>query len=161
MTKNGNGAPPVMVVVQLSGGNDFMNTVIPFDNPVYHDSRPTVSIQAGDVLPLDDTLGWHPSMGPMKEMYDAGKVAVVQGVGYENSSRSHFRAMDIMHTCTPGERGNGGLGSQGCARDGPAQGECSDLRQLRTRPPTRDGRARRAGSLGRRSRELRPDDRDR
>ena len=108
MAKNGNGTPPVMVVVQLSGGNDFMNTVIPFGNPVYHDSRPTVSIQADDVLPLNDTLGWHPSMGPMKEMYDAGKVAVVQGIGYENSSRSHFRAMDIMHTCTPESVGTEG-----------------------------------------------------
>ena len=108
MSRNGNGTPPVMVVVQLSGGNDFMNTVIPFNNPVYHDSRPTVSVQADDVLPLNDTLGWHPSMGPMKEMYDDGKVAVVQGIGYENSSRSHFRAMDIMHTCTPESVGTEG-----------------------------------------------------
>ena len=67
-----------------------------------------MSIQAEDVLPLNDTLGWHPSMGPMKEMYDAGKVAVVQGIGYENSSRSHFRAMDIMHTCTPESVGTEG-----------------------------------------------------
>ena len=104
----GNRKPPVMVVVQLSGGNDFMNTIIPFTNPVYHDSRPTVSVEADEVLPLNDTLGWHPSTGPIKELYDEGKVAIVQGIGYENSSRSHFRAMDIMHTCTPDSVGTEG-----------------------------------------------------
>ncbi len=93
--------PPVLVIVQLTGGNDFMNTVIPYTNPVYHDNRPLVGIPQEQVIPIDDTLGFHPNFGPVKELYDQGKVAIVQGIGYPNSSRSHFRGMDIMHTCEP------------------------------------------------------------
>ena len=92
---------PVLVVVQLSGGNDFMNTIIPYTNGIYYDSRPTVGIPAEQVLPLNDTLAFHPRTGPLKELYDAGKVAIVQGIGYPNSNRSHFRGMDIWHTCEP------------------------------------------------------------
>ena len=101
MAGNGSGKSPVLVVVQLSGGNDFMNTVIPYTNPVYYDNRPLVGIPQDQVIPLDDTLAFHPMMGPFKEIYDAGTVAIVQGIGYPNSSRSHFRGMDIWHTCTP------------------------------------------------------------
>ena len=97
----GNGKPPVLVVVQLTGGNDFMNTLIPYTSSVYHDARPTVGIAEEDVLPMDDTLGWNPNAAPLKELYDQGKVAVIQGIGYPNSSRSHFRGMDIWHTCEP------------------------------------------------------------
>ena len=96
-----NGKPPVLVVVQLTGGNDFMNTLVPYSNPVYYDARPTVVIPQDEVLPINDQLGFNPNLAPLKEMYDAGKVAIVQGIGYENSSRSHFRAMDIWHTCEP------------------------------------------------------------
>ncbi len=96
-----NGKPPVLVVVQLTGGNDFMNTLVPYSNPVYYDARPTVVIPQDEVLPINDELGFNPNLAPLKEMYDAGKVAIVQGIGYENSSRSHFRAMDIWHTCEP------------------------------------------------------------
>ena len=92
---------PVLVVVQLSGGNDFMNTIIPYTNGIYYDSRPTVGIPVEQVLPLNDTLAFHPRTGPLMELYDAGKVAVVQGIGYPNSNRSHFRGMDIWHTCEP------------------------------------------------------------
>ena len=99
MTINGN--PPVLVVVQLTGGNDFLNTLVPYSNPVYYDARPTVVIPQDQVLPVNDELGFNPNLVPLKEMYDAGKVAVVQGIGYANSSRSHFRAMDIWHTCEP------------------------------------------------------------
>ena len=99
---------PVFVVVQLTGGNDFMNTVIPYANDIYHDSRPIVGIKREDVLPIDDTLGWNPNAAPLKEMYDEGRVAVVQGIGYPNSNRSHFRAMDIWHTCEPDKIGNEG-----------------------------------------------------
>ena len=101
---SGNGKPPVLVVLQLTGGNDFMNTVIPYTNPVYHDNRPTVGIPQDKVLPLgddDEALGFHPSFGPIKELYDQRKVAIVQGIGYPNSNRSHFRGMDIWHTCEP------------------------------------------------------------
>ena len=96
-----NGKDPVLVVVQLTGGLDFMNTIIPHTSPHYRDARPTVRVESEDVLPLTDELGWHPAAAPLKELYDAGDVAVVQGIGYENSNRSHFRAMDIWHTTEP------------------------------------------------------------
>ena len=96
-----NGKPPVLVVVQQAGGNDFMNTIVPFTSDAYHDSRPTVRVADDEVLPLNDTLGFHPQAGPLKELYDRGKVAIIQGIGYPNSNRSHFRAMDIWHTCEP------------------------------------------------------------
>jgi uncharacterized protein (DUF1501 family) len=98
---DGRQRPPVLVVVQLSGGNDFMNTVIPYTNPVYYDSRRTVFVPQEHVLPIDETLAFHPGMGPFLELYDQGVVAIVQGIGYPNSSRSHFRGMDIWHTCEP------------------------------------------------------------
>jgi len=95
------GKDPVLVVIQLSGGNDFMNTVIPFTNGTYHDARPLVRIAEDKALPITDTLAFHPSAAPMRKLFQDGKLAVVQGIGYQNSSRSHFRAMDIMHTCEP------------------------------------------------------------
>ena len=98
----------VLVIVQLTGGNDFMNTLIPYTSSVYHDSRPVVGIPEDKVIPLNNRLGWHPSAEPLKNMFDQGKVAVVQGIGYPNSSRSHFRAMDIWHTCEPVEVGTEG-----------------------------------------------------
>ncbi len=99
--RNGKKKDPVLVVVQLSGGNDFMNTVVPFTEGIYHDSRPLVGIPEDKVLPITDTLGFHPSAAPFRDMFNDGKMAVIQGIGYENSSRSHFRAMDIWHTCEP------------------------------------------------------------
>ena len=92
---------PVLVIVQLVGGNDFMNTVIPYTNPLYHDARPGLAFSQEEVLPIDDTLAFNPHAAPLKDMYDAGKMAVVQGVGYPNSSRSHFRSTYIWHTCEP------------------------------------------------------------
>ncbi len=94
---------PVFVVVQLSGGNDFMNTLVPYSNSAYYDNRKFLNISEEDVLPLDETLGWHPEMAPFKELYDRGMVSVVQGIGYPDSNRSHFRGMDIWHTCAPDE----------------------------------------------------------
>ena len=99
---------PVLVVLQLSGGNDYLNTVIPFTEPLYHDYRPTVGIPDDQVLPISHEIGFHPNMGPIKHMYEQGNVAVVHGVGYENSPRSHFRSMDIWHTCEPDTLGTEG-----------------------------------------------------
>ena len=96
-----NGKQRTLVVMQLSGGNDFMNTIIPYTNPLYHDYRPRVGIREDEVLRMDDTYGFHPVMGPFKEIWDEGKVAIIQGVGYPNPNRSHFRGMDIWHTCEP------------------------------------------------------------
>jgi len=92
---------PILVVVQLTGANDYMNTVIPYSNPLYHDNRPTVGIPAEDVLPIDDDLGFNPAAAPLKELYVRGKLALINGVGYPNPNRSHFRSMDIWHTCEP------------------------------------------------------------
>tara|TARA_Y100000588_G_scaffold297029_1_gene317663 strand:- start:1335 stop:2465 length:1131 start_codon:yes stop_codon:yes gene_type:complete len=104
----GNGNQPVLVVVQLSGGNDFLNTLIPYTNPVYYDVRKNVGIPQEQALPINDTLAFHPQAEPLKKMFENGDVAVIQGIGYENSSRSHFRAMDIWHTCEPDKIGTEG-----------------------------------------------------
>ena len=106
MTKNGK--PPILVVVQLSGGNDFMNTLVPYTSEHYYDARPTVVIPQDEVLPINDQLAFNPNMAPLKDVYDDGKMAIVQGIGYANSSRSHFRAMDIWHTCEPKKVGTEG-----------------------------------------------------
>ena len=92
---------PVLVVLQLSGGNDILNTLVPYTNPLYYDNRPNVRIPEDQVLPINDTLGFNPNMAPLKALYDAGKVAVIQGVGYPTPNRSHFRSMDIWHPCEP------------------------------------------------------------
>ena len=92
---------PVLIVVQLTGGNDSMNTVIPYDDPLYYDYRPAVGIPQDQVLPLDDRLAFNPAMQPLKDFYDQGKVAVLNGIGYPHPNRSHFRSMDIWHTCEP------------------------------------------------------------
>ena len=87
-----------VVVVQLSGGNDALNTVVPYGNGLYYDWRRDVRIEQDQVLKLDDQLGFNPSMAPIKELWDEGKVAVINGVGYPSPNRSHFRSMDIWHT---------------------------------------------------------------
>ena len=99
---------PVIVVLQLTGGNDYMNTVIPHSNSQYRDYRPTVNIGEADVIRLNDDIGFHPSMKPLAQMYQAGNVAIIHGVGYNNSPRSHFRSMDIWHTCEPETLGTEG-----------------------------------------------------
>jgi len=92
---------PILVVVQLSGGNDGINTVIPYGDPNYYDQRPSLGIPADQVLALNDHVGFNGAMGPLKNLYDQGKVAVIQGVGFPNCNRSHFRSMDVWHTCEP------------------------------------------------------------
>ncbi len=97
----GNSKRNVLVVVQLSGGNDYLNCVVPYKDPRYMDNRPHIRIPQDRVVPLDEDYGLNPGMGPIKELYDQGKVAIVHGVGYPNPNRSHFRSMDIWHTAEP------------------------------------------------------------
>ncbi len=99
---------PVVVVLQLTGGNDFFNTVIPYTDPLYQDNRPVVKYEQEDIIKINGEIGLMPTMGPIKELYDQGKVAIVPGVGYANSPRSHFRSMDIWHTCEPDKVGTEG-----------------------------------------------------
>ena len=92
---------PVVVILQLTGANDYLNTIIPYNNGEYYDNRPKVNIPQDTVWPIDDDLAFNPNMAPLKKMYDDGNVAIIHGIGFENSPRSHFRAMDIWHTCEP------------------------------------------------------------
>ena len=92
---------PVLAVVSLSGGNDGLNTVIPYNNPNYRDYRPTLGIPEDQIVPFTSELGFHPAFALLKKYWDAGKLAVIQGIGYPNGSLSHFRSMDIWATCEP------------------------------------------------------------
>ena len=108
LTMNQSDKDPVLVVIQLTGGNDYLNTVIPHSNPLYHDYRPTVRITEEETLKIDSTIGFHPSMSPLFDLYNEDKVGIIHGVGYQNSPRSHFRSMDIWHTCEPDTLGTEG-----------------------------------------------------
>ena len=87
-----------LVVVQLSGGNDALNTIIPYGDELYYDNRPFVNVPQDKVLPIDNYIGFNPSMAPLKNLYEKGNVAIINGIGYAEPNRSHFRAMDIWHT---------------------------------------------------------------
>jgi uncharacterized protein (DUF1501 family) len=99
---------PILVVLQLSGGNDYLNTVIPYANSLYWDNRRVVNIPEDKIVQLNDKVGFHPSVAPLKPYFDQGKMAIIHGVGYANSPRSHFRSMDIWHTCEPESVGTEG-----------------------------------------------------
>ncbi|MEM7166938.1 MAG: DUF1501 domain-containing protein [Planctomycetota bacterium] len=90
-----------LVVLQLTGGNDALNTIIPFGDDLYHRLRPTLRI--AKPLPLDDHFGLHPRLGKLRARFDAGQVAVQHGVGYPNPNRSHFRSLDIWHSASVAE----------------------------------------------------------
>ncbi len=102
-----NAAPSdrILVLVQLAGGNDGLNTVIPFSDGAYHDARPTLRQDQG-VLPLNSQLGLHPNLKGLKASFDAGQLAIVQGVGYPSPNLSHFASMSIWETANV----NSGIG---------------------------------------------------
>src|SRR5579883_2796922 len=91
-------AERTLIVVQMAGGNDGLNTVVPITDSLYYQMRPTLAIAPGQALPLDGRLGLHPNLAPLKKLWDEGHLAVVEGVGYPNQSLSHFQAMDIWQT---------------------------------------------------------------
>ncbi|HEX2035824.1 MAG TPA: DUF1501 domain-containing protein [Chloroflexota bacterium] len=101
-------AKRTLVVVQMAGGNDGLNTVIPYADGLYYDQRRNLAIPEGEVIKLDDRFGLHPAMGGFKSLWDDGKLAVVHGVGYPNPSYSHFKSMDIWYTADPEGRGSEG-----------------------------------------------------
>lgn len=90
----------VLVVIQLDGGNDGLNTVVPFADDAYGRARKKLRIPTKDVLKVDDQLGLHPAMRSAKELFDDGRLSIVQGVGYPNPDRSHFRSMKIWQTAS-------------------------------------------------------------
>ena len=99
---------PCVVVLQLTGGNDYINTMIPYNNPLYRDNRPAVGLPDSSMIHIDKDYAIPNYMAPMKKFWDDKKLAVLHGVGFKDSPRSHFRAMDIWHTCEPEKVGTEG-----------------------------------------------------
>lgn len=101
--ENKNAVPPgnkVVIVLQLSGGNDGLNTVIPFQNDLYYKARPQLGISTSSVLKLDDEVALHPALNVFKQLYDEGNLGIINSVGYPNPDRSHFRSMDIWQSAS-------------------------------------------------------------
>jgi uncharacterized protein (DUF1501 family) len=98
----------VLAILSLSGGNDGLSTIVPYTNGLYRDYRPTLGVPEDKVIPLNKELGLHPTMAPLKSFWDEGKLAIFLGVGYPRPSYSHFRSMDIWHTCEPEKIANDG-----------------------------------------------------
>jgi uncharacterized protein (DUF1501 family) len=118
----------VLVVVQLDGGNDGLNTVVPHGDDIYYQSRPQLALKARDLKPIDDHVGLHPALDDFAKLRDEGRLAVVQSVGYPNPNRSHFESMAVWHTARlrPGREEPGWLaraadcGPPGAVGDAPA-----------------------------------------
>ena len=94
----------ILVVLQMAGGNDGINTVVPYTNDYYHKARPTLGLTAGNILKLDGNIGLHSALKGFKGLYDGGQLSVIQGVGYPNPNRSHFRSTEIWATASDSER---------------------------------------------------------
>jgi uncharacterized protein (DUF1501 family) len=95
-------APGTLVIVQMAGGNDGLNTLVPYADSRYYDLRPNMAIPQADVLPIDDEVGFHPAMDKLKDLWDGGNLAIVEGVGYPSPSFSHFESMDIWQSADLG-----------------------------------------------------------
>ncbi|MCL5127034.1 DUF1501 domain-containing protein [Algibacter sp. L4_22] len=93
-----------LVIIQLSGGNDGLNTVIPYQNDLYYKARPSLGIKKGAILELNDEVGLHKSLKPLKKLYDNGNLCIINNVGYPNPIRSHFRSMDIWQTASDSDK---------------------------------------------------------
>ena len=89
-----------LVIIQLSGGNDGLNTIVPYCNDIYFQKRNTIAIKETDVIPLDDMQAFNPNLSALKEIYDQGYMSIINSVGYPNPDRSHFRSMDIWQTAS-------------------------------------------------------------
>src|SRR2546425_1220871 len=94
----------MLVILQMAGGNDGLNTVVPFANDYYHRARPRIGLAEKQVLKINDDVGLHSNLAGFKDLYDAGQLAVIQGVGYPNPNRSHFRSTEIWQTACDAEK---------------------------------------------------------
>jgi uncharacterized protein (DUF1501 family) len=94
----------ILVVLQMAGGNDGLNTIVPFTNDHYYKARPRLGLKADTVLKIDDTLGFNPALEGFKALYDNGELSIIQGVGYPNPNRSHFRSTEIWATASDSRR---------------------------------------------------------
>ncbi len=123
----------VLVLVQCAGGNDGLNTIVPYNQDTYYEYRPQLAVKKSEVIDINGEIGFHPSLANLRPMYDNGKLAIVQGVGYPNPNRSHFKSTDIWLTasdsndlkdtgwlgryfdlvCPPDQEGNTTCGSYG------------------------------------------------
>lgn len=122
---NAAGQENILVVVQMTGGNDGLNTIIPYTQDEYYKQRPKLAVPKKDVLKINDEFGFNPALDGFSELLEAGLLGVVQGVGYAQPNRSHFESMDIWHTCQrkTGDRSDGWLGR---AIDQLAEGESTE-----------------------------------
>jgi uncharacterized protein (DUF1501 family) len=91
----------ILLVIAMEGGNDGLNTVVPYSDDAYHRARPTIGIAAQTVLKIDDRIGFNPALSALEDLYKNGNLAIVQGVGYPNPNRSHFEATQIWETASP------------------------------------------------------------
>jgi len=112
----------VLVVLELAGGNDGLNTVIPYADDLYHKARPTLRYQKKDIIRVDDTIGLHPALRPMEKLLQDGHLAIVQGVGYPNPNRSHFESMDIWQSADPRRKTTSGWLGRSLANISVAEG---------------------------------------
>ncbi|HRJ49139.1 MAG: DUF1501 domain-containing protein [Phycisphaeraceae bacterium] len=138
----------ILVVVQLGGGNDGLNTIVPFGMNQYYKARPGIAIPEREALRLSgsDGIGLHPSMTSLRDLFDDGRAAIVQGVGYPNPNRSHFKSMDIWQTADTSATGDGWLGryfdaeccGYGKGESGRPEGPAGTSRRA---PPPRDSQA--------------------
>src|ERR1700677_4575997 len=94
----------ILVVLQMAGGNDGINTVVPYSSDYYHQARPHIGLQTNQIIKLNDDIGLHGALGGFKSLYDAGNLAVIQGVGYPNPNRSHFRSTEIWQTASDSDK---------------------------------------------------------
>ncbi|HEX2750912.1 MAG TPA: hypothetical protein VHM91_23095, partial [Verrucomicrobiales bacterium] len=95
---------PILVVLQLAGGNDGLNTLVPHGDDAYYKARPRLAVSKKSVLTLNDTTGFAPQLSFLKAFYDEGRMAVVQGTGYPNPNRSHFRSTEIWECATDADK---------------------------------------------------------
>ena len=126
VSKTAQAAPPgkdtILVVLEMTGGNDGLNTVIPYADDLYHKARPTLRQTKDVVIRLDDHVGLHSGMQGFRPIWEKGQLAVVQGVGYPNPERSHFEAMDIWQSADIHAARTGWLGRAAVETDNRAGG---------------------------------------